>query len=383
MTVIEFFDDNAIENIVSTLLCRPDHVIFIGSNRKQMLRAIENYQRIARGREIPVEFDHRVVNKNNLTNIIEELMALVEKYGVCTFDLAGGDDLYLVAIGILFEYFGSERVQLHRFNIRNGSLTDCDADGNMMAAEPAVMTIEENIWAYGGRIVYEEEDTLGTYRWDFSEDFCADINDMWEICRRDATHWNSQITLLAGLEQPPQMPDPALLKELELAAVIRCEEGRIIYKNEQVQRCLSKAGTILELKITLLASRQTDKKGRPLYNDILCGGMIDWHGFSGDEESQVRNEVDVLLMKGLVPIFISCKNGQMEVDELYKLNTVARRFGGKYAKRVLVASELEKMKLKGEYIHTRAEDMGIQVVDEVDTIGEEKLIRAICSLWSN
>ena len=36
MTVIEFFDKNAIENMLSALLCQPDKVVYIGSSKKQM-----------------------------------------------------------------------------------------------------------------------------------------------------------------------------------------------------------------------------------------------------------------------------------------------------------------------------------------------------------
>ena len=48
-------------------------------------------------------------------------------------------------------------------------------------------------------------------------------------------------------------------------------------------------------------------------------------------------------LKGLIPIFISCKSGKMTekntLHALYELDTVANRFGGKYAKKVLVAPQ--------------------------------------------
>ena len=36
MTIVEFFDKTAIENIAGTLLCKPEKVIFVGDKRKQM-----------------------------------------------------------------------------------------------------------------------------------------------------------------------------------------------------------------------------------------------------------------------------------------------------------------------------------------------------------
>lgn len=61
-----------------------------------------------------------------------------------------------------------------------------------------------------------------------------------------------------------------------------------------------------------------------------------------DEEKDTENEIDVVLMKGLTLIFISCKNGQVDDDELYKLESVTNRFGGLYAKKVLIATYLGK-----------------------------------------
>ena len=106
--------------------------------------------------------------------------------------------------------------------------------------------------------------------------------------------------------------------------------------------------------------------------------MIGW-----DERTDgTRNEIDVMLMKGLVPIFISCKNGHVSMEELYKLNTVAERFGRRYSKKVLISSTLEKSK-NSEYIRARAEDMGIRIIDDVDNMSRDRLSRAIRSLWSN
>ena len=71
-------------------------------------------------------------------------------------------------------------------------------------------------------------------------------------------------------------------------------------------------------------------------------------------------KIDVLTLKGNIPTFISCKSGKMDGNKalpaLYELETVARRFGGKYAKKVLaVTSSI------GEAYLARAEEMGIEI----------------------
>mgnify|MGYP003296712953 CR=1 FL=1 len=50
----------------------------------------------------------------------------------------------------------------------------------------------------------------------------------------------------------------------------------------------------------------------------------------------------VNILKGNVPTFMSCKSGKMDSKQvlhaLYELDTIAKRFGGIYAKKVLVTT---------------------------------------------
>ena len=86
-----------------------------------------------------------------------------------------------------------------------------------------------------------------------------------------------------------------------------------------------------------------------------------------------ENEIDVILMKGVVPVFISCKNGIIPGDELYKLNTVAEQFGSEYARKVLVATDMGKAAKSRKYFLERARDMGIQIIEDVHKNGFGKL----------
>ena len=86
-----------------------------------------------------------------------------------------------------------------------------------------------------------------------------------------------------------------------------------------------------------------------------------------------EKEIDVILMKGVVPAFISCKNGIIPGDELYKLNTVAEQFGSEYARKVLVATDMGKAGKSRKYFLERARDMGIQIIEDVHKNGFGKL----------
>lgn len=408
MTIIEFFGKAAIENIASALLCSPDKVIFVGDNSKRMQRGIALYEEVADARGLSVAFSYKTASRNNLEQIVKVLSDIVEENGECILDLDGGEDLFLVAVGMVAEKYKG-KLQLHRFNIHNNTLLDCDADGTVIQTVPREISIVDNIRIYGGRVIFSGEKGEATKSWDLNEEFVKDVKSMWEICKKNPAFWNTQINTLDRVDGVLYTEDPmevvvdretlsrlgsklqlqsgvldalyqkGLIKNLE----IREDYLAFSYKNEQIKRCLTKAGQALEMYINVLAREVCDDKGNPVYNDVMTGVYIDWDGYIEDDAADVSNEIDVLLMKGLVPVFISCKNGSVKVDELYKLSTVANRFGSKYAKKVLIVSDLDKMGTSADYIRARAQDMHIRIIENMDELSEETLCRTIKSLWCN
>jgi hypothetical protein len=81
--------------------------------------------------------------------------------------------------------------------------------------------------------------------------------------------------------------------------------------------------------------------------------------------AETRNEMDLILVRGVVPLFVSCKNGDVDEDELYKLHTVAHRFGGSHARKMLIATDLDRKKPSSVRAFVqRAKDMDIYVVKD-------------------
>jgi hypothetical protein len=159
----------------------------------------------------------------------------------------------------------------------------------------------------------------------------------------------------------------------------------VSYKNFQVKRCLINEGRALEMRMYKAAMEARNPDGSPVYQDVLSGVVIDWDGQCHDESAgespDTENEIDVMLMHGIVPVFISCKNGTVRNDELYKLNTVAERFGGKYAKKVLIAPALKYMGDTAEQVRQRAADMGIYILEDVYEVDDETTRNNIGQLW--
>ena len=114
MTIVEFYDKAAIENICGALLCRPERVILVGSNRRRMERSIDLYYKVLKRAGISTELSYICTPRNSLQDIVEKLSQVVDYYkDECVFDLTGGDDLYLVAVGIIMERYSESVSELN------------------------------------------------------------------------------------------------------------------------------------------------------------------------------------------------------------------------------------------------------------------------------
>lgn len=413
MTIIELFDKTAIENMVSTLLLKPEKVYFICHDKKKVDKSLKRYIKIAKDKNIQVTMESVSTNRNDIDCIVNTLSKVIESNKDCVIDLSGGDDLFLVAAGIVYEKFG-HKVQLHRFNIQNNSLTDLDKNGDPQLKEPLELSIEENIAIYGGKVASCDKTADNMTSFDENSEFAKDVLNIWNICKHNASDWNKKIGQLLFLQSiffkddnplhlcfdvnvarkmlancnKDYSPLTNLINQLgkyKLVTIFENSEKKIsfTYKNGDIKKCLSKAGTVLELLISIKLYNLRDDNGNRIYNDVLTGVMIDWDGEISNNEEDVENEIDVLAMKGLVPVFISCKNGAVPKDEPYKLSTVAQRFGGEYAKKVLVTSHIPSRKDNGENIYFRTSEMKIQTLKNVDTMSNEELDDMLKNIWNN
>ena len=399
MTIVESFEKAPIENMISVLAARPEKVIFLG-DAAQMRGPVQKYRDILNRKEIETEVLLKGIQKNNLNNILTVLTNLVKDEEELIFDVTGGEDLVLLAFGIIYErYKDKKTIKMQRFNINSGKVIDCDYDNEVSFEDTFCMGIEELIALYGGVVVPEENQPM-------MDNPLEIVDKVWNLARRNGTKWNKVHSYLKELERKADVSEEllevrmefsdikndigefrkkyqdvvALLNEFDDAGLVcrlLIEEERVYYdyKNTFVKRCLANSGDALEMKCFCEALALTEK-GKPYFNDCCVGVTIDWDGIihSKDENwKDTTNEIDLILMRGLIPTFVSCKNGKIGEEELYKLNTVAEKFGGKYAKKMLIATKLERDNYVAKMAYMRrAEDMGIKIIPNAGALSKEE-----------
>lgn len=367
MVLVELFDSEPIENIAGFITTKPRQVIFIGE-KKKIERFEKVFRRVADERGLSTEFDSRAVNRNYLQNMVEVLEGIVKEISEnnpreeIVFDLCGGDDLMLVAAGIVYKSH-QDTVQLQRYNVYTNKLIDCDEHVVMDCDEDIVVPIEEFMMIHGGCVVHSEYNSKSNTRWKNSPELKEDAIKMWEICAKNSRDWNRNVGITARFASKASSADlnayvnlsgerkdiknsyNAFLKKLLKAGVVENvkTEGNLYtfsFKNKKIKQCLTKEGVLLELYVTLIAEN-VQEDGRDVYDDVMMGVKIDWDGVIGETPGhEVENEIDVILMRGMRPVFISCKNGNFFQEELFKLSAVAEKFGGKYVQKVLITNYL-------------------------------------------
>ena len=384
MTLIEFYDKSPLENIVSSLAIRPEKTVFLGSNIKLMAREMKRYQDLLKDKDIIVDMEYRYIEKNDLNQIQDTLSRVAEENPCCAVDLTGGDGLTLVAVGTVAHTLKDKNISFHRVNLNTRKMVDFFGTEPEHDVYDPILSVAENIALYGGSVVYGNDRFSGTYRWDWNDDFKNDINGMWEIVRQDCRAWNTQMKQIEGSVKFDILKAARIgakpwnkklfyqLSEIGVISNLSFDGEKISFdiKNKQIATVLSKVGTILELKTYLLAS------GEPHFTDVMTGVCIDWDGKTNGIIG-TENEIDVLCMKGLTLVFISCKNGSVDGAELYKLHTVAQRFGGHYAKKALVATHIDKCQRGMEYFRQRARDMNIQLIENVYEFDDKEFARRL------
>ncbi len=381
----EFLGDEAIENVITCMNFRMDKVVFWGYDdviqrqRKRTEKFLKKYCHVKKVFFLPLI---RNDFQGALHIMRQEIKKELEEKNQIFFDITGGESMILVAFGMLAEEF---EAPVHLYDIEKNKLVEMEEGVKKYIsseAEPqnVELNLERYIEMYGGVINYALHKEI---KGDTNAEFQNDIMNIWQVARKYDEYWNpfsdfcrkyfqmdtnlrvisNQCEIMEALNKnnsclKKKVQLDAILDDLHKAgALLDMEQsaGRYSFrfKNKNIQSCIWEGGSVLELYTFNLYKDESD--------DCKMGVHIDWDGVIHEQKGiDVLNEIDVLTLNGNIPTFISCKSGKMGASQslhaLYELETVADRFGGHYAKKVLVTTK----KLADVYLN-RAKEMDIEI----------------------
>lgn len=384
--LVELYDKEPVENILSSCIFRPELVVFVCDVKDNTLRKERAVYRFFHSRGLETKARFYYIDTTDIRQIMKLLRAIRKDYPDCVFDCSGGKDLVLLATGI---FCHQNHVPAYYIDIDNGRFIDllgCDELRDSFAMPE--LRAEDVFALAGAKLVgsgHFHSDSL-------DEAFENDVLRVWQMIVQDQKGWHQTAGFLqaAGSGHPEgqlgirakaqirvnaQMTacaDEGFLYGLERVGVIHSlsfYNGRVefVYKSDLMRRCLQNHGIWLELFAYVSARRSG------LFSDVRTSVLVDWDGSEKSSRS-TRNEVDVLAVHHITPVFISCKMGVPTPLALSEIKIISEKFGGERTKTVLLtAADVEK---KSPAVAQRAKDLGIYLLD-VRKMGSEDLARRL------
>ncbi len=398
-TLIELFDTCRICNVISGYHFNPDKIVYLCCDDTFTKSGIDDIENFFRKYAHDIKTEYIKANRYDYEGLFSILERVVKENEDVVFDLTGGTELLLAAMGAVAEKYNIPMVQ---YNVKKCSLVRVKNTQSIKEPERKRLDLEGCIAINGGAVVGREKSI--SYN-NIAESYSNIVKLLWGICRENPQEWNRQTNSFSRLEQfaddyddlritfdmsrfsedeREKLFNRRIIEKLIEAGIFSefKQKGNIVsyrYKNANVKRCILKAGNILELYTFIVAS-EIMKKYPDDIDDVAVGVILDWDGEVHDIRkniTDIRNEIDVMLAKGLNPIFVSCKNGEVHKEALYELDTVSSHYGGKYAGKILVSTYVSPDEGSRNYIIKRAEEMNICLITDVDKMSYEEFFKKL------
>ena len=380
-TLIELYDERAIENILAADMFRPRRIVYlcpteVAQNREQQNQIADFFR--YRGWKPELIFLEASLYK--VDRILRQLLMISEKYPDCAMDVTGGSDAELFAAGLFaakanVRVFTYSRKKNRFYNISGAEFAEnlpCDIS----------YSVKDFFLMAGGTLLPGRMDNSTL------KEYLDDIEPFFDCFLRYRRDWNNIVTYMqrvspAEYGQVPPMnvwgnyvvkgerggkisaKEDALLdfqrigflRDLE---IIPGERVSFRFQDANVRAWLRDVGSVLELYVYKACLDAN------IFHDIISSAIVRWNEVLG--HASVINEIDVVATRGVVPLFISCKISDIKTEALNELAILRDRFGGKGAKAAIVST----CRCNAAARH-RAAQLGIAVIDR-DELETGKLV---------
>ena len=370
-TLIELYDERAIENVLAADMFRPQRIIYlcpteVAQNRERQ----EQIGDFFRYRGWNPELIFVEASQYKVDRILRQLLMISEKFPDCALDVTGGSDAELFAAGLFaakadVRVFTYSRRQNRFYNISGADFADnlpCNIS----------YSVKDFFLMAGGTLLPGRVDN-GILR-GYLDDI-APFFDCFLQYRRD---WTNIITYMQRVSPAEYGQIPPM--DVQGNYTVKGERGGRICAKEDALQAFERIGFIRDLDIVSgdkVSFRFRDVNTRAwlrdvgsvlelyvykacldagIFNDIISSAVVRWNEVLG--HGSIINEIDVMATRGVVPLFISCKVSDIKTEALNELAILRDRFGGKGAKAAIVSTG----RCNAAARH-RAAQLGIAVID--------------------
>lgn len=370
-TLIELYDERAIENILAPDMFHPRRIIYLCP--REVLRDHTRQQKLAafyRKRGWEPELIFVGTSLFEADRILRQLFTIEEKYPDCAIDVTGGSDAALFAAGMFAARKGVPAFTYSRRKNRFYDISGADFADDLYC--DLTYSIEDFFLMAGGTLLPGRVDNhiLSQYLPYFDPFFSCFL--------RFRHEWPTIISYIQRISPAEYGQIPPL--DITGSYTVKGERGSRNSANEDALQELAQIGFIQDL--TIIPDQQVSFRFRDvhtrawlrdvgsvlelytykacvdaaIFHDVISSAVVRWDDVLG--HGSVLNEIDVMAARGVIPLFLSCKACDIKTEALNELAILWDRFGGKGAKAVIVTTESCNAAAR----HSAAQ-LGIAVID--------------------
>lgn len=370
-TLIELYDTSPIRNVLATVMFRPQEMILIcppevaeDPNQKRSLRDFFAYL------NCPVKLTLIPVTLLDAGKTERVLREVLESHQDCAIDISGGTDAALFAAGV-----ASGDTPVFTYSTRKDTFFEIkNAPFARSLPNTVHLDVRSCLMMAGGTLLPGREDNAGL------AEMSDRIDRLFRVYSAFRPQWNRQISYIQKissaepgvLEAGGQLREKAgnknvnadgeffgALEEAGLILQLQHTDESVSFRfpDERVRFWLRDVGAVLELQVFRAC------RAAGCFDDVVLSAVVNWQSGKINRDS-VTNEIDVMAVQGIQPVFISCKTSEVHTDALNELAILRDRFGGKFARAILVTSGVTGK--TREPVRRRADKLSIELVEWED-----------------
>ena len=377
-TLIELYDPSPIRNVLSAVMFRPEEMVLLcpsgSAEDAELKRSLSDFFAYV---DCPVKLTFVSVSMLDADKIERVLREIMNSRQDCAIDISGGTDAALFATGVV-----SGEASVFTYSVRKNSFFEIK-NASFARSLPCDVRLDVAacLMMAGGTLLPGRVDN------NVLMSMTDRIDSLFAVYGKFRRKWNWQISYIQQIssaesgvltaEGPLTVhagsktvdADPALFDALADAGLITdleysSDSMRFRFPDETVRFWLRDIGAVLELQVFRAC------KAAECFDDVVLSAVVNWQGGQIREDS-VTNEIDVMAVQGIQPVFISCKTSEVHTEALNELAILRGRFGGKFSRAILATSgTVTKSRAPAR---NRAAQLGIELI-EWDDLRLEKLI---------
>lgn len=370
-TLIEMYDERAIENILAPDMFRPKRVIYLAPQEiAQDRKRQKKLQDFFRHRGWDPELIFVEVSLFKADAILRQLLTISKKYPDCAVDVTGGSDAALFATGMFAAQTGVPAFTYSRKRNRFYDISGAEFAHDLLC--PLTYSVEEFFLMAGGTMLPGRVDN------DILSRYLEDFDPFFQVYLRFRRNWKHIVSYIQRISPAEPGKTPPL--SVRGGYTVKGERGSRISANEEALEAFAQMGFLEDLEIVTgesVSLRFRDANVRSwlrdigsvlelytykacvdsgIFSDVISSAVVRWDDVQG--HGSVSNEIDVMATRGVISLFISCKTCDINTEALNELAILRDRFGGKGAKAAIVSTE----RCNAAARH-RAAQLGIAVID--------------------